>query len=241
MYNAVCKWLLEHAETGNRVDAFALEPFAGRRNALMEYLGMHAGRVKILESAPRIHLSDPANGTFTFPGLDGPGIPLRFVQNNIRYYNRLNTAFQRPLLDSFGVAEMKVLRGLLVLNIKYLRGCDSQWVSEPNGKFSSLAMLQDEALTVRVRAGAGNESSSSVEIVGMEPPRRPPLPQRRVPRCSQPPQGGVMVPAFTAGDDSDSDDTLLKVLDGWAAEQPNNLKRRKAQPPREGVASIRCV
>ena len=179
LYNAIGQWLLRNAETGNRrVDVFALEPFAGHRDALVVYLGVHAERVKILQSAPRLHLSDPANGTFTFPGYDSDAaMPLRFVPNNIRLYVRLRRAF-RPLLDSFNAVELQQLRGLLGLEIKYLRGCDSQWVPsgpEPAGKFSSLAMLQDKALTAHVRAGAGggskkseDESSSSLEIVGVK-------------------------------------------------------------------------
>ena len=175
IYNAIGQWLLQNAQTGNRVDVFALEPFAGYRDALVEYLGMHAGRVKVLNSAGRLHCSDPANRTFTFPGYDGnAAMHLCFPPNNIRLYGRLYRAF-RPQLDSFNVEEIQKLRGLLVLEIKYLRGCDSQWIPEPAGKFSSLAMLQGKALTARVRAGAaggskqsGDESSSSFDIVGVK-------------------------------------------------------------------------
>jgi hypothetical protein len=75
---------------------------------------------------------------------------------------------------------MEKLRGLLIGEIKYLGGCNVQWRPsgpEPAGKFSSLAMLQDKALTFPVRAGAsgcpgskesGDESSSSVEVVGVQ-------------------------------------------------------------------------
>jgi hypothetical protein len=178
IYNAVGKWLLENAETGNRVDVFAHEPFSGWRNALVEYLGKHAGRAKILESEPqRLFSLDPANGTFTFPGHNGKPMALTFVPNNVRYYQKLHRLFQRPLLDSLNVAEMKHLRGLLVLEIKYLRGCDLQWVPKPAGLLSTLAMLQGKILTVLVRAGtaggvkdSGDESSSSVELVGPGPP-----------------------------------------------------------------------
>jgi hypothetical protein len=180
MYNAVGQWLLQNDSAKNRVDAFTLEPLAGCRNALLEYLSMHAGRMKILESAPRLHLSDPANETFSFSGLDGQGIALRFSAQGIQNFNRLYTNFRRPQLDSFTVAEMRTLRTLLVLNIKYLRGCDLLWVPEPDGKFSSLAMLQDKTLTVRVRAGTGgrskhseDEKSSSVEVVSLEPQPNP--------------------------------------------------------------------
>ena len=177
MYNAVCKWLLENPETEDRVDVFALEPFAGRRNDLKKYLGKYAGRMKILESAPRVHLSDPANRIFTPPGLV-EGIDIRFIPNNIRNYNSRHRAFHWPRSDRLNVAEMEKLRVLLVLEIKYLGGCNVQWRPsgpEPAGKFSSLAILQDKALTFPVRAGAsggpgskesGDESSSSVEIVG---------------------------------------------------------------------------
>ena len=179
MYNAVCKWLLENPETEDCVDVFALEPFAGRRNDLKKYLGKYAGRMKILESAPRVYLSDPANRIFTPPGLV-EGIDIRFIPNNIRNYNSRHRAFHWPRLDRLNVAEMEKLRGLLVLEIKYLGGCNVQWRPsgpEPAGKFSSLAMLQDKALTFPVRAGAsggpgpkesGDESSSSVEVVGVQ-------------------------------------------------------------------------
>jgi len=188
----------------NRVDVFALEPFSGWRKALVEYLGKHAGRVKILEAEPkRIVLSDPANEKFTFLGYDDTSMTLRtnFVPNNIRLYKRLYSRFQRPLLDSLNVEDMKNLRGILVLEIKYLRGCDLQWVPKPAGLLSTLAILQDKILTVNVRAGtageckdSGEESSSSVELVGPGPPPNPLCagPQRQ-PRCEQPPQGGVAV------------------------------------------------
>ena len=107
----------------------------------MEYLGKHAGRVKILEAEPkRIVLSDPANEKFTFLGYDDTSMTLRtnFVPNNIRLYKRLYSRFQRPLLDSLNVEDMKNLRGILVLEIKYLRGCDLQWVPKPAGLLSTL-------------------------------------------------------------------------------------------------------
>ena len=81
----------------------------------------------------------------------------------------------------------------------------------PAGKFSSLAMLQDKALTVHVRADSGDESSSSVEFMGLE---EAPPPPPHVPSFAQPPRGGVVPPA---GEDSDSDDTLLTILDPPAA------------------------
>jgi len=183
--------LLENAETGNRVDVFAHEPFSGWRNALVEYLSKHAGRAKILESEPqRLFSLDPANGTFTFPGHNGKPMALTFVPNNVRYYQKLHRLFQRPLLDSLNVEELKHLKSLLVLEIKYLRGCDLQWVSKPAGLLSTLAMLQDKILTVLVRADtaggckdSGDESSSSVELVGLE--------QQLKPRFEQLAQGGV--------------------------------------------------
>ena len=181
MYNAVCKWLLAIPENKDhdRVDVFALKEFAGRRNALKKYLSKYAGRVKILESAPRVHLSDPANRIFTHPGLDR-GIDLIFVRNYIRSYKLRLSTFQWPKSDKLNVGEMEKLRGLLIGEIKYLGGCNVQWRPsgpEPAGKFSSLAMLQDKALTFPVRAGAsgcpgskesGDESSSSVEVVGVQ-------------------------------------------------------------------------
>ena len=179
MYNAVRKWLLENFENMDRVDVFALKEFAGRRNALKKYLSKYAGRVKILESAPRVHLSDPANRIFTHPGLDH-GIDLIFVRNYIRSYKLRLSTFQWPKSDELNVGEMEKLRGLLIGEIKYLGGCNVQWRPsgpEPAGKFSSLAMLQDKALTFPVRAGAsggpgpkesGDESSSSVEVVGVQ-------------------------------------------------------------------------
>jgi hypothetical protein len=174
IYNAIGQWLLEHPETERRVDVFALEQFARYRKDLKEYIGKHAGRVEILESQPRIHLSDPADIKFTVPGHREIHVP--FIPNNIRLYKRYYGAFRRQL-DSFNAEELGQLKGLLGLEIKYLRGCDLQWVPEAAGKFSSLAMLQDKALTVHLRVGtgggskeSGDDSSSDVEVIGLVQP-----------------------------------------------------------------------
>ena len=198
------------------VDVFAQSP--GSRNAFEEYFGGIHGRVEILRSNPRT-LSNPAGVVYTFTGLRPehstrqlgyPVIPTTFDKHSTDHYQRLHETFNLPYWCSEG--DMQRLQSLIAYEIRYLRGCDLQWVPEPAGKFYSLAMLQDKALTAHVRAGeTGDESSSSVEFMGLDEPRRPPPPPRRLPRCSQPPRGGVMVPAFTAGDDSDTDETLTIV------------------------------
>ena len=110
----------------------------------------------------------------------------------------------------------------------------SKGVPEAAGKFSSIAMLQDnlKALTVHLRVGtgggskeSGDDSSSSVEVVGLEPTLKPRCAQPpRKPRCAQPPRGGVVA---LPGDESDSDVSIREVLDGqgpMAAESSSSVE-----------------
>ena len=195
VYNAVGKCMPKEYEILKApVDVFAGEP--GCRNAVVEYLGKYPGRVEILRSKPRklsnLEWLNPPEEVYTFPGLESihktrgyDGIPTTFDELSIDHYIRLHQMFDK-LPDRLSESQMQCIRTLMMYEMKYLRGCDSQWVSEPNGKFSSLAMLQDEPLTVRVRAGAGggpgsketgsaggteesgDESSSSVVFVGLD-------------------------------------------------------------------------
>ena len=126
MYNAI-KLMRDHAKTGNRrVDVFALEPFAGHRDALEEYLGKYPERVGILKAKPR-HLSDPANVMLTFPGLDKPE-RTTFIGRAIPWYEKCNKDFQEAPRDSFTESRMCLLLSLLLLEMRYLRGCDLRWV-----------------------------------------------------------------------------------------------------------------
>ena len=227
------------------VDVFGDEPIAGCRNALVEYLGKYNERAEILRSKPR-ELSNPPDVTYTFPGLKADhcvqtgghdSLPTTFDEFSIRHYRILHEKFPDKLPDKFSESQMQCLQTLLTYEMQYLRGCDLQWVApegipKPAGRFSTLAMLQDMILTVNVRAGtaggskdSGDESSSSVELVGPGPPRKP--------RCAQPPQGGVAAPA---GDDSDSDDSLCKVLCG-----PGPMAVPFVEGgPRSNMRALRC-
>jgi len=138
------------------VDVFADEPFAGCRNAVVEYLGKYPGRLEILNSKPR-ELSNPPGVVYTFPGLKSehktggyPSIRTTFDGFSIDHYQRLHQTFAAKLPDRFSESQMQLFQTLLTYEMQYLRGCDLQWVPNPAGKFSSLAMLQDRALTVRI-------------------------------------------------------------------------------------------
>ena len=250
------------------VDVFAQLP--GSRNAFQEYFGGIRGRVEILRSNPR-ELSNPPGIVYTFPGLKSehktggyPAIPTTFDNWSIDHYQRLHETFKLPARCC--ESDMQRLQSLIVYEIQYLRGCDLQWVPQPAGKFSSLAMLQGKALTARVRAGAGgpekdavgrsgfnpagkfsslamlqdkaltvhvradsgDESSSSVEFLGLE---EAPPPPPHVPSFAQPPLGGMVPPA---GEDSDSDDTLLTILDPPAAvaTEGDDWRARMASKPK---------
>jgi hypothetical protein len=241
------------------VDVFADVSFAGCRNALVEYLGKYNERAEILRSKPR-DLSNPPDVMYTFPGLKSEhcvqtgghdSLPTTFDDFSIRHYRCLHKKLPDKLPDKFSESQMQCLQTLLTYEMQYLRGCDLQWVApegipKPAGRFSTLAMLQDMILTVNVRAGtaggskdSGDESSSSVELVGPGPPQPKP-------RCAQPPQGGAAAPV---GDDSDSEDSLCKVLCGpgpMAAESDDESdddivflgSERKSRPPKMRKAMV---
>ena len=126
MYNAIGKLLLEHDETEDLVDVFALEPFAGYRDALEEYLGKYPERVEVLTAKPR-HLSDPPNVMLTFPGLHEPA-RTTFSYRVIAWFKKLSEIFQEGRPGSYTETRMSRLQALLLLEMQYLRGCDLRWV-----------------------------------------------------------------------------------------------------------------
>ena len=187
------------------VDLFAGEPLL--RNAVVEYLGKYPGRLEILSLKPRV-LSNPPCVLCNFPGLKSEhkrggkrGIPTTFDEHSTGHYKLLLEQFANKLPGAFSESEMQCFQTLLTYEMGYLRGCDLQWLPQPDGKFPSLAMLQDKALTVRVRADSGEESSSSLQYMGLEPP----------PKAAPAPHLGAE-PARLP--DPDSDDSLRRVLDG---------------------------
>ena len=151
MYNAIGKLSRDHAETGDRVDVFALEPFAGHRDALEEYLGKYPERVEILKTNPR-HLSDPANVMLTFPGLDEPARTTFFCRV-IPWYEKCNQDFQGVPRDSFTKSRMLLFLSLLLLEMRFLRGCDLRWV-ESEGADIEGGDVPSEA------AGGGGDGAS---------------------------------------------------------------------------------
>ena len=153
MYNAIGKLLRDHAKTGDRVDVFALEPFAGHRDALEEYLGKYPERVEILKTNPR-HLSDPANVMLTFPGLDKPE-RTTFIGRAISWYEKCNQDFQEAPRDSFTESRMCLLLSLLLLEMRYLRGCDLRWVE------SEGADIEGGDVPCEAAGGGGDGASQS--------------------------------------------------------------------------------
>jgi len=262
MYETLSKCMLQIDKQPlgrTHVDVFADEPFAGCRNVLVEYLGKYNERAEILRSKPR-ELSNPPDVTYTFPGLKSDhsvqtgrhdSLPTTFDEYSIGHYRRLHEKFADNLPNKLSESQMQCLQNLLAYEMQYLRGCDLEWVAlegipKPAGMFSTLAMLRGQILTVLVSADtaggskdSGDESSSSVELVGPGPPQPKP-------RCAQPPQGGAAAPV---GDDSDSEDSLCKVLCGpgpMAAESDDESdddivflgSERKSRPPKMRKAMV---
>jgi len=119
------------------VDVFAYDLFAGRRNALVEYLGKFNERVEILRSKPR-ELSNPPDVMYTFPGLksdhcvqtSGPdSLPTTFDDFSIRHYQCLHEKLPDKLPDKLSESQMQSLQSLLAYEMQYLRCCDLEWVS----------------------------------------------------------------------------------------------------------------
>ena len=153
MYNAIGKLLLEHAETEDLVDVFALEPFAGYRDALEEYLGKYPERVEILTAKPR-HLSDPPNVMLTFPGLHEPA-RTTFSYRVIAWFKKLSEIFQEGRPGSYTETRMSRLQALLLLEMQYLRGCDLRWV-EPE-----CTGIKGGDVSCEGAGGGGNGASQS--------------------------------------------------------------------------------
>ena len=123
------------------VDVFEDVPFAGCRNALVEYLGKYNERAEILRSKPR-ELSNPPDVTYTFPGLKSDhsvqtgghdSLPTTFDDFSICHYQMLHEKFPNKLPVKLSESQMQFLQSLLAYEMQYLRGCDLEWVS-PEGR-----------------------------------------------------------------------------------------------------------
>jgi len=123
------------------VDVFEDVPFAGCRNALVEYLGKYNERVEILRSKPR-KLSNPPDVMYTFPGLKSDhsvqtgghdSLPTTFDDFSICHYQMLHEKFPNKLPVKLSESQMQFLQSLLAYEMQYLRGCDLEWVS-PEGR-----------------------------------------------------------------------------------------------------------